>query len=184
MEIKITTNHLLKVLQVLSWIIFIGLSIEAGGIIFNLIYTFTMHPEKSYSFWEGADLSSLYQYDQGQFIVVAVFMIIVGMLKATMFYLIIKLFVDKKLDMSKPFTAALRRFILNVGYLTLCIGIFSHWGSEYAGWLAAKNIDMPDPYSLHLYGADIWFFMAVTLFVIAQVVKKGIEIQHENDLTI
>ena len=35
MEIRITTNQILKLLEVLSWIIFIGLCIEAGGIAFK-----------------------------------------------------------------------------------------------------------------------------------------------------
>ena len=33
MEIKITTSHILKLMQVLSWIIFIGLCIPAVAII-------------------------------------------------------------------------------------------------------------------------------------------------------
>lgn len=38
--------------------------------------------------------------------------------------------------------------------------------------------------SLHLDGADVWLFMAVILFIIGQVVKRGVEMQNENDLTI
>jgi len=37
---------------------------------------------------------------------------------------------------------------------------------------------------LHIDGADVWLFMALVLFVFAQVFKKGIELQNENDLTI
>jgi hypothetical protein len=43
---------------------------------------------------------------------------------------------------------------------------------------------MPDAESLHFGGADVWLFMGVTLFVIAQIFKRGIEIQAENDLTV
>ena len=38
--------------------------------------------------------------------------------------------------------------------------------------------------SLNMDGADVWFFMAVVLFIIVQVVNRGVEIQQENDLTI
>jgi hypothetical protein len=30
----------------------------------------------------------------------------------------------------------------------------------------------------------VWLFMSVTLFVIAQIFKRGIEIQTENELTV
>lgn len=41
---------------------------------------------------------------------------------------------------------------------------------------------MPDLHYLRLGGADVWLFMGITLLVIAQIFKKGIEIQ--NDLTV
>lgn len=36
----------------------------------------------------------------------------------------------------------------------------------------------------HIAGADDWLFMAVILYVIVQIVKRGIEIKNENNLTI
>ena len=184
MELQITTKQMLKLLQVISWIIFIGLCIEAGGIIFSSVYTFAISPVNTHRFWEGIDLSSLYQFDPGQFIVIILFMVIVAVLKAILFYLIIKLFVEKKLSMAQPFNPALRSFLLHAAYLALGIGLFSHSGCEYADWLSKQKVEMPDPQSLQLGGADVWLFMAVVLFVITQLVKRGIEIQHENDLTI
>ncbi|WP_288879815.1 DUF2975 domain-containing protein [Pedobacter panaciterrae] len=184
MKIEISTKHILNVLQVLSWIIFIGLCIEAGTIIFNLAYTFAVKPINTDNFWQGADLSDLYRNDHGHFMVIALFMIIVAVMKAIIFYLIIKLFVDKKLSIAQPFTSKLRAAILNVAFLTLGISFFSHYGSKYVAWLSEQKIEMPDPNKLDLYAADVWFFMAIILFVIAKVVKRGIEIQTENDLTI
>jgi hypothetical protein len=184
MEIKITTKQILKILQVVSWIIFIGLCIEAGGIVFSAIYTFAINPAKASNFWEGADLSNLYNFDHGQFIVIAIFMTIVAVLKAILFYLIIKLFVEKKLRIAQPFSLELRKFISNASYLALGIGLFSHSGCNYSEWLSKQKVDMPDPQSLQLGGADVWLFMAVILFLVTQLVKRGIEIQNENDLTI
>jgi hypothetical protein len=185
MEIKITTNQILKVLQILSWIIFIGLCIEAGSIAVNTLITLFINPLGVKNFWEGADyLSSLYNFDHGHFFVVTLIMTIVAVLKAIMFYLIVKLFVDKKLNISKPFSLELRRFILKLSYLALGIGLFSHFGFKYTEWLAEQSIKAIDLQSLHIAGADVWLFMAVILFVIVQIVKRGIEIQNENDLTI
>ncbi len=184
MELKITTTQILKILQVISWVIFIGLCIEAGGILFSGIYSFVINPVNTYSFGKAADLSSLYDYDHGQFIVIAIFMFIVATLKAILFYLIIKLFAEKKVSLSQPFNTALQRFLLLASCLALGIGLFSNSGCNYAEWLVKQGVAMPDAQALQLAGADVWLFMAVILFVVVQLVKRGIEIQKENDLTI
>ncbi len=103
MEIKITTNQILKVLQILSWIIFIGICIDAGSIIVSTVITLFINPNGVENFWEGSGyLSSLYQADHGHFLVITLTMVIVAVLKAIMFYLIVKLFADKK---AEPFPA-------------------------------------------------------------------------------
>lgn len=185
MEIKITTNQILKVLQVFSWIIFIGLCIEAGGIAFNTLLTLFRSPASVENFWEGtAYLSSLYSFDHGHFFVITSTMTIVAVLKAIMFYLIVKLFVDKQLNMSQPFSSGLRRFIMKLSYLALGIGLFSQVGYKYAAWLTTQGTETADLQALNLAGADVWLFMAVILFVIYHIVKRGVEIQNENELTI
>lgn len=185
MEIRITTNQILKVLQILSWIIFIGLCIEAGGITVNTIITLFINPLGVENFWEGNEyLSSLYKFDKGHFIVITSVMIIVSVLKAIMFYLIVKVFSDKKLKISNPFSIELRRFIILQSFLALGIGLFSNAGDEYSVWLTKQGAKPADLQSLHIAGADVWLFMTVILFVIVQIVKRGIEIQQENDLTI
>ncbi len=185
MEINITTRQLLKVLQILSWIIFIGLCIDAGGIAVNTIITLFINPLGVKNFWEGAGyLASLYTFDYGHFAVITLTMLIVAVLKASMFYVIVQLFADKKLNISRPFDMELRRFIFKLSYLALGIGLFSHYGFKYSVWLAEQGVPAADLQSLHIAGADVWLFMAVILFVILQIVKRGIEIQNENDLTV
>ena len=185
MEIKITTSQILKVLEILSWIIFIGLCIEAGGIAVNTFITLAINPLGANNFWEGADyLSSLYNFDHGHFFVVTLIMTIVAVLKAIMFYLIVKLFRDEKLNLSQPFSLDLKRFILKLSYLALALGLFSYYGYNYSEWLAKQGLETADLRSLNMAGADVWLFMAVILFVIVQIVTRGIEIQNENDLTI
>ena len=185
MEIKITTSQVLKVLQILSWIIFIGLCIEAGGLIVNTIITLFINPHGVNNFWEGSGyFAALYKVDKGQFFVMVFIMIIVAVLKATMFYLIVNLFTEKKLNISQPFSMEFRHFMLKLAYLALGIGLFSQSGYKYSLWLTQQGGPGADLQLLHIGGADVWLFMAVILFVIVQIVKKGIEIQHENDLTI
>lgn len=183
MEIKITTTQVLKVLQVLSWVLFIGLCIEAGGILFNACYASFFNPKVSAHFW-GMDLSGLYAADRGAFIGISLIMIIVAVLKAVMFYLIVKLFTEKGLDLAQPFSPVLKRFIVHLSALAAGIGLFSFYGQWQYSMHLTRSIGMPDKLDLHFAGADVWLFMAVILFVIAQIVKRGIDIQQENDLTI
>jgi len=181
---KSRTKQILKILQVLSWIIFIGVCIEAGGSIFSAFYTLVINPANARTFWEGNDLSGLYQYDPGHFFAETLLISIASVMKACIFYLIIKILHDKKLSMSQPFSEEVRLFIIKVSYLAFGIGLFTGFGVKYTEWLVKQGVHMPDTQHLRLGGADVWLFMAVTLFVIAQIFKRGIEIQTENELTV
>ena len=111
-------------------------------------------------------------------------MSIAAVMKAWIFYLIIKILHDKKLNIAQPFNKTVRRFILKVSFMTLLIGLFSAWGVKYSEWLIKQGVKIPDIQYLRLGGADVWLFMSVILFVIAQIFKRGIEIQTENELTV
>ncbi len=182
MEIKITSKQILKILSILSWIIFVGLSIDAGGYITNTIYAMAINPTAASNYWNKIDFSSLYNYDTGYFLVITFLMIIVAVLTALMFYLIIKNLDSKKLDMVKPFKKEFGQFIQILSFLALGIGFFSNWGINYTKWLVEKGINMPGINQLNFDGADVWLFMGVILFVISQIFKRGVEIQEENDL--
>ncbi len=184
MEIKIGTKQMLKVLYVISWIIFIGVSIEAGIFISNAFFTLVLNPNAVKHLWQQVDLSNLYKYDPGYFFAEMLLMSIVAVLRACLFYLIVKILHDKKLNMSQPFSKEVGRFIFKVSYLALGIGLFCWWGVKYTKWFVKQGVKMPDIQSLRLDGADVWLFMGVTLFVIAQIFKRGIEIQSENELTV
>jgi hypothetical protein len=181
---KIRTEQILKVLHILSWVIFIGVCIEAGGSIFSAFYTLVINPVNAATFWVGNDLSGLYKYDPGQFFAETLLISIAGVMKAGIFYLIIKILHDKKLSMSQPFNSEVRLFIIRVSCLAFATGLFTWWGVKYTEWLVKQGVQMPDTQHLRLGGADVWLFMGVTLFVIAQIFKRGIEIQTENELTV
>jgi hypothetical protein len=178
------TDYFLKALTVVSWMIFIGLCIEAGGFIFNAVFTLFINPVGANKFWMQINLSELYNYNQSHFVTIISLMIIVAVMRALMFYLIVKMFHDNKLDLSQPFNETVRRFILKISYLALGIGLFSFWGTEFTKNMLNQGVKMPDIQYLRLGGADVWLLMGVALLVIAQIFKKGIEIQAENDLTV
>ncbi|MEP6676142.1 MAG: DUF2975 domain-containing protein [Ferruginibacter sp.] len=175
---------MLKILYVISWIIFIAVCIEAGGFIFNTVFTLTLNSNDAKHLWQQVDLSNLYKYNAGYFLAEMMLMSIVAVLRACLFYLIVKILHDKKLNMSQPFNKELGRFIFKISYLALGIGLFCCWGVKYTEWFIRQGVKMPDIQYLRLGGADVWLFMGVILFVIAQIFKRGIEIQSENELTV
>ena len=181
---KFSTKQILKLLYILSWIIFVGVCIEAGGSIFSAFYTLVINPINAATFWAGNDLSALYKYDPGHFFGETLLISIASVMKACIFYLVIKILHDKKLNMSQPFSSEVRLFIIKVSCLTFGIALFTEWGVKFTEWLVRQGVKMPDTQHLRLGGADVWLFMSVTLFVIAQIFKRGIEIQTENELTV
>ncbi|QEC40852.1 DUF2975 domain-containing protein [Pseudobacter ginsenosidimutans] len=180
MKTRIGTRRVFIILNILSWIIFIGLCVVAGSCIFNGIYSLTINAA-------GADyfqLTDLIRYSRVHFVSLLLIMAITTSLQAYQFYLIVKIMMNKKLNMSQPFSVDTWRFLMRIAYLSLGSGLFSFVGSEYVKWLTEEGVQMPGLERLHLEGASIWLFMGVVLLVIANIFKRGIEIQTENDLTI
>ena len=183
MEIKIKSKYVQAILLIITGIIFVGVCIEAGGFIFNTVYALNK-PSVAAHYWLNLDLSAVYNYDKGQFVVVTTYMIIPAVLRCIIFYLIIKLLMDKKLSLSQPFSKYMTKFISLMAWLALGTGLFSSWGANYVNWLESKKIAMPGIHEMRLGGADVWLFMGVVLLVIAQLFKRGLEIQSENELTV
>ena len=179
-----SSDYLLKGLYAISWIIFIGLCIDAGGVLTNTVYAIFFNASIASSFWNHIDLYNLFNTNQSSFITLTTLMSIVGVLKVVLFYIIIKIFHDKKLDFNNPFNETLGKYIVNIAYCAIGIGLFSMWGSDIAEWLIGKGEKLPTISKLKLGGADVWFFMGFIILIFAKIFKKGIEIQSDNDLTI
>jgi hypothetical protein len=181
---KISTEQTLRILNLLAWIIFVGVSIEAGGFIFSTFYTLEINPINAHRSWPGLDLSGIYDYGRGYFLAEMSIISLVSLMRAVLFYMIVDVLQNKKLDIAHPFSKNIGRFLFRISYLSLAIGLFSWSGAEYTMWLVSKGVKVPDLQYLRLGGADVWLFMGVTIFVIAQIFKRGIEIQTENELTV
>ena len=181
---KISTKQTLKVLYVLAWIIFGGICIEAGGFIFSTFYTLEINPVNAHHSWPGLDLSGLYNYGRGYFLAEMSQISLVAVMRAVLFYMVVDILQDKKLDITQPFSKSVGRVLFVISYLSLLIGVLSWTGARYTEWLVSNGVKIPDLEDLRLGGADVWLFMGATLFVIAQIFKRGIEIQTENELTI
>ncbi|WP_428225000.1 DUF2975 domain-containing protein [Flavobacterium sp.] len=184
MEIKIGSKAVFIILQVILWIIFIGLAIDGTGLLVKTIATLGLNPENADKFWKAIDLTNVYQFDESQYVMLSSIVIIVIFLKVLLFYSIIRITLNNNFSMTTPFNKIFRKFILTLAYLAVGIGFFSSWGIKIVQALTANGLKLQDIQQLKIDGAGVWFFMAIILLVIAQIFKRGIELQQENELTI
>ncbi len=179
-----TTSFILKGLYIISWIIFIGLCIDAGGFITNTAYTLGVNSEYASKFWKQINLEPIYKYNQSYYVTMTILISIVSILKAILFLMIINVFEKKIVSMTNPFTDKARKFIQFGAYTSFAIGLFALWGKGLIESLYKSGIVIVNKENMGFAGADVWIFMAIILFVIAFVFKRGIELQSENELTI
>jgi hypothetical protein len=163
-----------------AWIIFVGLSIEAGGLIVNFVFS-VFKPEFVGNLYQKLDLRDMYAESKWAFYGMYGFVLSIAILKACLFYLVIMLL--HKLDLSKPFSSFVSKKILQISYYTFSIGMISYIARE-----SAKNLQHHGFASdkLNQFWADSQAFilMAAVIYIIAIIFKKGIELQNENDLTV
>jgi hypothetical protein len=178
---KSKTKPILQVLHILSWIIFIGLCVRTGAILYSFFVSLFINPEGAKNLYAGLNLSSLFRYDRVEYCIVVLLIVFVSALKAYVFYVVIKIFL--KINFVHPFSETVYTFISRIGYIALFIGILSIIGMSYCDRLGKKGVEFPDLY--HFIGAGVEHLLfAGVIVVISQVFKRGIEIQTENELTV
>lgn len=171
------TSQILKLMKVLSWIIFIGLCIKAGAILISFIVSIFINQEATKKIYLGLDLSNLYNFSSNYYITLVVLLLIAIIMKALIFYLVIKLFY--KFNENTPFNESIANLIHKISYATLLSGFIAVIGTAFCKWLKQQNILINFNWS-----AEELFFMAGIIFIISLFYKRGLEIQSENDLTI
>ncbi|HET6994529.1 MAG TPA: DUF2975 domain-containing protein [Chitinophagaceae bacterium] len=178
---KSKTKPILKVLHIISWIIFIGLCVRTGAILYSFFVSLFINSEGAKNLYGGLNLSSLFNYDRAQYCFVVSLIAFISALKAYVFYLVIKIFL--KINFVHPFSETVTAFISRIGYVALFIGILSIIGNSYCDWLGKKGVEFPDLNHFMGAGVEHLLFAGVIVFI-SQVFKRGIEIQSENELTV
>lgn len=175
-----TNNFVFTGLKIIAWIIFVGLCIEAVGLLVNFFFSI-YNPGFVKNLYQKLDLSALYNNSKMVFFGMYGFVLTVALLKAWLFYMVIILVT--KLDLSRPFSSFTAQKISQLSYFTFSIGIISHIAKEVAKNMSHHGLETE---SLNQFWADSQAFiiMSAVIFVIAQIFAKGVEIQSENDLTV
>ncbi len=170
----------LMLITVIIWSIFIGLCIQAGTLLFTFAYSFSK-PTVAQDLYEGLNLYPLYLQDVWFYGGIVTLILCVAILKAQLFYTMIRIFL--KIDLIHPFSKEIAKLISTLSYIAFEIGIFLAMASGCADWLIKRSFELEGLQS-YLSGAFEYFLLSALIFAIAQVFKRGVEIQTENELTV
>ena len=175
-----TNNIVFWGLYIVAWLIFVGLCIEAGGLIVNFFFSL-YKPEFVQNLYQKLDLTEMYKDSRLSFFGIYSFILTISILKACLFYIVIRLM--HKMNLSKPFNTFIARQISHLSYYTLSIGLLSYVARQLTKNLMHHGF-VTD--SLNQFWADSQAFilMGAIIYIIATIFKKGVGIQDENDLTV
>ena len=175
-----TNNFVFWGLYIVAWLIFVGLSIEAGGLIVNFFFSL-YKPEFVQNLYEKLDLSEIYSSSRLAFFGIYSFILTISILKASLFYTVIRLM--QKMDLSKPFNTFVSTQIKQISYYTLSIGLLSSIASQFARYLMHHGF-VTDNLNRFWTDGQAFILMGAVIYIIATIFKKGVDIQDENDLTV
>ena len=175
-----TNNFVFWGLHIVAWLIFVGLSIEAGGLIVNFFFSL-YKPEFVQNLYEKLDLSEIYKSSRLAFFGIYSFILTISILKAFLFYIVIRLM--QKMDLSKPFSTFVATQIKLISYYTLSIGLLSSIASQFARYLMHHGF-VTDNLNRFWTDGQAFILMGAVIYIIATIFKKGVDIQDENDLTV
>ena len=174
------TDLVIKFLHVITWIIFIALCYQTGALMFNYVFMQfrVFPPENQYLL---LDLSQLFTQNELYFGILFALAIGVNGLTAYTFYLITLIF--KYLNLHKPFSQEISGLISKISYYILGVGILGTVAQGINQELSKQGYPVENAYE-QWDGYSAFLMMAAVVFVIAQIFKKGLELQAENDLTV
>jgi hypothetical protein len=181
MKAKVKTkNFVFKSLKIVSWIIFIGLCIDAGGLIVNFIISL-FKPEFVQNLYQKLDLHEMYESSKLAFFGMYGFILTIAILKAVLFYIVIMLVT--KINISEPFNNYVSRKIYKISYYTLSIGLLSFIARKLAKDLQHNGFVI-DNLSQFWADSQAFILMSAVIYVIAIIFSKGVEYQEELEETV
>ncbi len=175
-----TNKYVFTGLLIVAWLIFVGLSIEACGLLVNFFFSL-YRPDLIPNLYQKLNLMDIYEKSTWTFYGIYSFILTIAFLKAFLFYILVMLM--HKMDLLKPFNSFVAEQIAKISYYTLSIGFISYIAKQ-----VTKNLNHHGFVTNHLdqfwIDSQAFILMGAIVYVIATIFKKGVEIQNENDLTV
>ena len=176
MKTQNKTQLILNIMNVLFWIVFIGLCIQTGTAIY-VFYSMITNGTNEVTYI-GSNIFQKLNISLTSFVPIALISIIISLLKTYISYIVIK--ISTKFDLAQPFTLYTSRLITKISHIALMVGIFQiSIHSYYLSLLPEEEVKNSIG-----NGKGEFLFLAGIIFIIAQIFKRGLELQSENELTI
>ncbi|WP_088324582.1 DUF2975 domain-containing protein [Polaribacter tangerinus] len=169
------TETILKIMKFFSWFAFIGLMIKCGVILTSYIASI-YKPEMAKNLFEGLNLFEYYNHSFVNYSFLVFYKIILFAIEAYIAYLVIILL--KKLNLEKPFKIDIHKMMKKISYAIFYLWVIAIVHNTHIQFIGKKH-----DFEISLFSSD-FVFLSLIIFIFAQIVKRGIEIQSENDLTI
>lgn len=164
-------------MNVLTYIAFFGLCIKAGAILYSYIISATLNPVGAKNLYNGMNLYDLSQYSFWHYTASVSFVAAVTILQAYVAYLLIK--VLSTIRLVSPFTIEVAKRLERISYYIFWAWIMAVLHNAHLKWLNKRFPGIED----HEISSE-FLFVAGVVFIIAQIFKKGVELQSENELTV
>lgn len=175
------STYILKFLNVMSWITFIGLCIKAGSLLISYGVSMFINEVGAKNLQLGLDLSQLKAYDVIDYSIMVFCITTITIFEALLFYAVIQIFL--KINYVSPFHEKIGKLIQKMSAFSFFVGILSKITVSYSEKFIVMGMDFPH-LTEHIGHGDAFLFFAGILYFISLLFAKGIELQNENDLTI
>jgi len=181
MKTKSKLENSIKLMEISSWIVFIGMCIKTGTLLIAFLISLFKSKTAAHNLYMGLDLYDLKSYSMGHYITLVLLIIVSAALKAFIFYLVVRMFT--KINFDQPFNETMAMLIKKISLTALTTAVLNFFADKYAGWLSEKAgvLNAVSPFNGN--AADL-FFLSGIVFVISVVFQRGVELQAENDLTV
>lgn len=176
MSTKTKTETVLVVMNVIAWITFIGLMIEAGAILVSYGVS-VANPKAAMKLYKGLDWFNLRQYDFWHYTGIITLKAAILIIEAYTAYMVIK--VLSAIKMTNPFTMDVAKRLENIAYTLILVWVAVLIYNGQLRWLSKEVTGI----EANRLSADFIFYAGL-VFIISQIFKKGVEIQSENELTV
>lgn len=190
MATKTNTELILKVMHVLTWVAFIGLLIDAGTYVFSYFISLyqaeaagqlsdglNIQDLRQHAGDRGYNLKVLMYFDLWHYTLVMSSLAALSGAKAWMSWIIIRTLSHVRL--SQPFTTEVANGIEKVSYTLLIACAIASMHNAHSDWLG-KHADI----AVATAATGEYLFTAGLVFILAQVFKRGVELQSESELTV
>ena len=176
MSTKTKTQTILVVMNVLAWLTFIGIMIEACGIL--VAYGVgAAKPSMASKMYKASDWNNLREFDFWYYTAIITLKAAILIIEAFTAYMVIK--VLSTIKITNPFTMDVAKRLENIAYMLILAWVAVLLYNGQVKWLSKQVAGLQE----QLLSPDFIIYAGL-VFVISQIFKKGVEIQSENELTV